>query len=407
MKLNIQSQINVFIGIILLNNLYLLSGVIGIPNNVIIVLCLLVSLFYFVKNFDKQLYVNLTNNWSTLFLILVSIPLFFIDYLLNKSTPSFNDLIRIIIYALYFSWTFSYYNSIRKIKNWFVTVSLISFVILTIQGLFENSNPLVFSLLLSTGNIEKRLLTRIAGTLIDSSCYSGILCIYLYIIFKFWYKKTILRTVLFAVLSIICFYLTDLSGSRQSLIMILFLFAYIIFNNLNYRKLIIVLSVLLISIFIILVSWNQISRYIIENPSSSIARFIDGENSSQASKSTEERKYSLISGVALILDNYLIYGPGLLNFNSRWANFSQYAVPHNGFIYLFAQYGIWALVSFYILFKLGQRSMKSDSQVIYILFLIHFFLYPNIMYYGTTFFVYFFIDSQYLLQYKDSDEVLN
>lgn len=406
MKLNIQGKINILIGIILLNNLYLLSGVIGIPNNLIIVLCLVISLYYSLKNIDKQLYVNLTNNWSTIFLIMISIPLFFIDWLLNKSTPSFNDLIRIIIYSLYFSWTFSYYNSLEKIKNWFIIVSITSFLILTLQGLFESTNPLAFSLILSTGNIEKRLLTRIAGTLIDSSCYSGILCIYLYIIYKYWYSNTFLKTLFFTMLCIICFYLTDLSGSRQSLLMIIFLLVYIIFNNLNLKKLILIFTLIALFLITTFASWNQITTYMKDNPSSSVARFIDGENSSQSSKSTEERKFSLISGAALILDNYFIYGPGLLNFNSRWENFSQYAVPHNGFIYLFAQYGIWAIISFYILFKVGQRSTKVNSQVLYILFLIHFFLYPNIMYYGTTFFVYFFIDSQYLLQNKEPDPTI-
>jgi hypothetical protein len=270
---------------------------------------------------------------------------------------------------------------------------------LTIEGLIESLLPDFFYLILSTGNIAKKQLFRIGGTLIDANCYSGLYCLYLVVLYYEWDRKgNRLKEIVFFILVIITFYITELSGSRQTLLMLVVFLLYLFLKKFSLQKLLYTIIFLVVSIYTLLAFSNQIETYLNKNQSSSIARFVSGNNSSQSSKSNEERKNSIWAGATLMVDNYFIFGPGIINFASRWENYTQDEIPypHNGFIFIFTQFGIYALIPIFIMFLVGKRSYYSKIILFYLLLLIHYSLIPNLMYYCTTYFALFYIDSKYL-----------
>ncbi len=395
----IEKIINISVGIMLLTNLYLFSGVFGIPSDFIIVLCLIVSGMFFLINFNITHFINQTNNWNTVFYVLISIPLCFIDLIINHSSPAFNDFIRVLIYCFYFSWTFSFYKDFSKLKNWFLIITSSTFIILAIQGLFESSNPVLFSLLFSGSNQKKVLLTRIGGSIVDPNSYAGLLTFLTIIIYFEWFKKDVLYIkIIYVIMCITTLYLIELSGSRQGLLMYICFLLYLFFKNINVKKVILLATSLIIIIVLITASWNEISTYVEKNPTASVSRFVSGDNSSQSNQSNLDRKNSLISGINLVVDNYFLYGPGLLNFSSRWENFSETHVPHNGIIFIFDQFGILGLVPLFILFKIAKRSLNSNIFVFFVVIFIFYSLLPNSLFYCTAYFVTFYIDTKYLLE---------
>jgi hypothetical protein len=114
-------SVNLTIGIILLLNLYLLSGFLSIQYAFILIPCFLISCFFFIKRFNRNVFVNLINNWNVFFFVVFSIFLSLFTYLVSdlKYELKFNDAIRVIIYSIYLSWTaFIYYG--KKDLNLFI-----------------------------------------------------------------------------------------------------------------------------------------------------------------------------------------------------------------------------------------------------------------------------------------------
>ena len=395
----IEKIINISVGIMLLTNLYLFSGVFGIPSDYIIVLCLLISAMFFLINFNITYFINQTNNWNTVFFVLISIPLCFLDWIINHSTPAFNDFIRVLIYCFYFSWTFSFYKDFSKLKNWFVIISTSTFIILVIEGLVENANPILFSFVFSGSNQKKILLTRIAGSIVDPNAYSGLLTFLTIIIYFEWFNKDVIyKKIIFIVMNITTLYLIELSGSRQGLLMYLCFLLYLFFKNINVKKVILLASSIIIIVLLIIASWNQVTTYVEKNPTASISRFVAGDNSSNSNQSNFERKNSLIAGLDLCIDNYFLYGPGLLNFTSRWDNFTIHHVPHNGILFIFTEFGILGIVPLFVLYKIAVRSIKSSVLVFFVVLFINYSFLPNSMFYCAVYFASFYIDTKYLLE---------
>jgi len=395
----IEKIINISVGIMLLTNLYLFSGVFGIPSDYIIVLCLLISAMFFLINFNITHFINQTNNWNTVFFVIISIPLCFLDWIINHSTPILNDFIRVIIYCFYFSWTYSFYKDYTKLRNWFVIISASTFIILVIEGLVENSNPILFSFLFSGSNQKKILLTRIGGSIVDPNAYSGLLTFLTMILYFEWFNKDIIyKKIIFILINITTLYLIELSGSRQGLLMYLCFLLYLFFKNINVKKVILLASSIIIIVLLIIASWNQVTTYVEKNPTASISRFVAGDNSSNSNQSNFERKNSLIAGLDLCIDNYFLYGPGLLNFTSRWDNFTIHHVPHNGILFIFTEFGILGIVPLFVLYKIAVRSIKSSVLVFFVVLFINYSFLPNSMFYCAVYFASFYIDTKYLLE---------
>ncbi|MES2381219.1 MAG: hypothetical protein V4538_09265 [Bacteroidota bacterium] len=391
----LEKFINIGIGITIINNLYYFSGIFGLSSSIIIIICLLLSLLFFLLNFNKDQIVNFINSWNTIFFVTTSIPLCFIDWFINGSVPIANDLIRVLLYFFYFSWTFSINNKKPELNKWFIHISLLSIIILTIQGLFENANPLLFSIILSD-NIEKRVLTRIAGTLIDSNSYSGAICIYFLILsYELNLKNKGLQKVLLVIIFLLALYLTDLAGSRQGLIMLFSYVFYLLLKNITFFKTIIIGVTVIVTLFSAVIFSDQLTNYARENPSSSIARLLKSEENERSLQSNLDRKHSLTDGLNLCVDNYFIYGPGALNFSSRWISFTNAHEPHNGLLFILVQYGILSIIPFYLLFLLAKRAFKNHLLIFFLIFLIHYLLQPNLMYYAITFLFMFYIDTKH------------
>lgn len=390
-----EKYINLGIGITIINNLYYFSGIFGLSSSIIIIICLLVSLLFFILRFNKDQIVNFINSWNTIFYVVASIPLCFIDWFINDSTPVINDLIRVLLYFFYFSWTFSINSKKTELNKWLIQISLISIIILTIQGLFENANPILFSIILS-GNIEKRVLTRIAGTLIDSNSYSGAICIYFLILsYELNLKNKKLQKVLLIVIFLMALYFTDLAGSRQGLIMLFSYIFYLLLKKITFLKAIIIGITVIITIFFAFIFSAQLSNYAQENPSSSIARLLKSEENERSLQSNLDRKHSLLDGINLCVDNYFIYGPGALNFSSRWGSYTNAHEPHNGLLFILVQYGILSVIPFYLLFLSAKRALKNHLLIFFFIFLIHYLLQPNLMYYSITYLCLFYIDTKH------------
>jgi hypothetical protein len=350
----------------------------------------------FLKNFNKNEFVNQANNWNTIFYVFISIPLCFIDWLINNSTPVFNDFLRVLLYTFYFNWTFSIYDY-NSIKKWFLKISLISFSLLVLEGIVENDNPLLFSYLIDNDDINKRVLLRIAGTLIDCNSYSGLLCILMFIIYdsNFGGKFKVAINVVVLITTI---YLTELSGSRQGFIMIIAFLFYISFKKFSLQKVYNLMLVLFCLTVTTIIFWSKIESYVVENPASTFSRLVDKNDVSQTATSDLERKNSINAGLEFCIDNYFVYGPGILNLASRYANFTESHLPHNGFLYILAQYGIFAIIPFWILYAIAMRAKSNKQFFFFFLLLLPYSLIPNIMYYFTTYFAIFYIDSKYLFE---------
>lgn len=390
----IEKALNFGIGLVLLNNLYLLSGLTRIPNIFILGISLLISLYYTIVNWNSVKATQLLLNWYTFLCIIFSLFLFTIDYFLYESAIKINDTIRILLYAFYFTWTYLLFNEKQLILNWVKSIAIWSIILLILQGLFEYYQPYLWTFMLSE-NVEKRTVGRIAGSLIDSNSYACSLIIYFLIYYKESMPARNPKKILFlAVLFLIITYFNDISGSRQGLLIILLFLVYLLFENISFKKLKYVFVCIGLFLVLCLIFNEQIISYANQNPHSSIGRFLSTSDN-KASQSNLDRQHSIYAGLLFLNENYFFLGPGMLNFASRWENFTSTHEPHIGFLFLLVQYGILSLVIFYIYYLSFIRSSISHTTLLFWAIFIHTALQPNTVYYGISFFVFFYIDLKY------------
>lgn len=390
----IEKAFNFGIGLVLLNNLYLLSGLTRIPNVLVISISLLISIYYTFANWNSVKSTQLLLNWFTFFSIFFSLFLFTIDYFFNESAIRINDTIRILLYAFYFTWTYLLFAEKEQLLNWIKKLAIWSIFVLILQGLFEYYQPYLWTFMLSE-NVEKRTVGRIAGSLIDSNSYACSLIIYYLIYFKenqssFQVKKLLALLGLFFIVA----YLNDISGSRQGLLLILLFLGYLLFENLSVRNLKYVIIFCGLIVVLSLLFNQQILDYANQNPHSSVGRILSSTDN-KASQSNLDREHSIYAGILFLSENYFLIGPGMLNFASRWENFTTVHEPHIGFLFLIVQYGVLSLVLFYIYYLSFIRSSLAKVNMLFWAIFIHIALQPNTVYYAISFFVFFYIDAKY------------
>ncbi len=405
MLARIEKILNIGIGVSLLTNLYLLTGITKIPYLYVIGFSLLVSIFYTIKNFDFKSVQLLTNNWMVLCYFFFSLFLFVVDFFVNNSRPLPNDLVRVFMYAFYFSWTFLLYNNKEEINTWFVKVSFISILVLAIEGIFELIEPFGFSLLLSS-NVDKRNFGRIGGSLIDANTYACSILIFLLVIFWARYNQSgLFKKIGLILLAILVVYLSDASGSRQGMLILFIIALAKFFEHVSMKKIIWIFSISLGLFLVFFTFKNDILTYLETNSSSSIARTINNATNPKSAQSNIDRTNSIFKAFEFMAGNYYLYGPGSLNFNSRWAHETDAYEPHNGIVYLFAQYAIFSLPIFYLFLLSFFRASSAKVKLIYFSVFIHFFFQPNAMYYALIFFVFFYIDTTWW--YDEKPEIEN
>lgn len=390
----IEKALNFGIGLVLLNNLYLLSGLTRIPNIFILGSSLLISVYYTIVNWNSVKSTQLLLNWYTFLCILFSLFLFTIDYFLYESAIKINDTIRILLYAFYFTWTYLLFSEKQLLLHWVKRLAIWSIFLLILQGLFEYYQPYLWTFMLSE-NVEKRTVGRIAGSLIDSNSYACSLIIYFLIYFKESVSVLNLKKVIFLLgLFLLITYFNDISGSRQGLLIILLFLVYLLFENISFKKLKYVFVCIGLILILCLIFNEQIISYANQNPHSSVGRFLSNTDN-KASQSNLDRQHSIYAGLLFLTENYFVVGPGMLNFASRWENFTTTHEPHIGFLFLLVQYGVLSFVLFYIYYLSFIRSSIAHTTLLFWAIFIHIALQPNTVYYGISFFVFFYIDLKY------------
>ncbi len=385
-------KLNIVIGVVLITNLYLLGGITKIPNAFSILFCLGVSIYGFLKSFQINLFFSLLNNWIVSIYLSLSVIFGFIDFFIHETSPDFNDMIRVSLYAIYFSWTCFIFNDKFSFNYWLNKVGIWSVWVLIIEGFIELFFPFVWALFLSS-NVEKRNFGRIGGTLIDSNMFACTLLLLVIILYYEVFNKNNKKHNRAAIIiALPTLYLIEISGSRQAILALVVFFIALALPKMNFRKLFNFLILLLGFVVIFVLALDPIKNYAADNPSSAISRVLGGEQSIQSAQSNLDRKNSLLQGLSMISDNYFLYGPGLFNFASRWQKDSVYYVPHNGLIYLMAQFGVFSLLVFYLFYCSFLKSWSIKRVAIFMVVVIHLFFQPNAMYYAITFLGLFYID---------------
>lgn len=390
----IEKILNLSVGTVLLTNLYYLSGVLGIPYQLVIVLCLLISLGFSIKHYSTSLFVNLINNWHGLFFILFSLVFSFIDILIYKTEFRPNDIIRVIWYCSYFIWTFGLFGQRDKVGNWvFIQGGLVLFMLMVL-GLFEKENPIPFSIILP---VEKRNMSRIAATLVDANAYAGLFVLIIMMFFKHIHlKNKWFENGLFAIALVVFLYFNEASGSRQGLLMAAIWVIFRYKHKLTIRNSIVIALFFAFMGLLVFINLPSIKLYSVENPSSSVSRLFNSKENERAQESNFYRNQSIVNGFELIKNNLFVYGPGAFNFISRWEKENYNVEPHNGFLFLLAQYGLWAVFLFWFMWISAKRALAGNNLDLYLAYLLHFALMPNTMYYATAFLVFYYIDILYI-----------
>jgi uncharacterized membrane protein len=390
------------VGFSMVLNLYILSSLL-IPSALIIVASLAISFFFFVKRFNSTDFINQLINWNLSFYILFSLFFYIIAILLGVAEPNFNDLIRVTGASFYFNWVFFTCDTAEKIKSFFLRFSVGLYLILLAQAIVEYYFPVEFGVLVS-GAITKTSI-KVSTTLSDSNNFADIIIILSIIILNFYpYKSSKQYRIFYLTLIVLGFVLVNISGSRQGLIFWALFFLGFIWDfvkGFSVKKLIqigVTIAIITSLVVPILISYYE------ENPGSAVARlFFGGANSGE---STNSRWSTLEAGFEFIKSNYFLLGSGSINFDKAWFDFTSNdtPLPHNSFVFLYCQYGVFTLVLAYLFFKSIQRALKARQILMVFGLLIPFFFQPNFPYYALSIFVLSYIDAFYLRQIADKDD---
>ncbi|OYU95053.1 MAG: hypothetical protein CFE21_12150 [Bacteroidetes bacterium B1(2017)] len=384
------------VGFSMVLNLYILVSLI-IPSALIILASLGISFYFFVKRFNVADFINQLINWNLSFYILFSLLFYFIAILLKVAEPNFNDLIRVTGASFYFNWVFFACDTQTKIKSFFLRFSVGLYLILLAQAIVEYYFPVEFGVLVS-GALTK-ISIKVSTTLSDSNNFADIIIILSIIILNLYtFKSSKQYRMAYMGLLVLDFVLVNISGSRQGLIFwaILFLgFIWGFVKGFSIKKLLQIggaLAILISLLVPILISYFE------ENPGSAVGRlFLGGANSGE---STNSRWSTIEAGFEFIKSNYFLLGSGSINFDKAWFDFTSNdtPLPHNSFVFLYCQYGIFTFALVYLLFRSMKRAIKARQMLMVFGFLIPFFFQPNFPYYAISVFVLSYIDACYLRQ---------
>lgn len=383
--------LNLIVGISFAGNLYLVAGLFRIPYQLAAILLIAISLVGFVISFDPKKWINHVNFWVVAIMLGASLLLGPLDAVRNQSEFAINDALRIVGYFLYFAWTSTLLQTPKDFRWWVKGLFFTLLAVLIVQGIIENWQPLAWAVIMAEG-IDKRSLGRIAGTLIDSNTYACTLVLGYYLLVKhFFSKHSLLHWSLAFIGASLILYLVNASGSRQAILLLAIFASIEIFRRYQLRGVLIGIGVFIFLFMLVEISQPWLVKYYEENPASGIARILVS-GSEQSERSNIERSQTLIQGWKLVEDNYYVLGSGIFNFSSRWRLHTFYNEPHNGFLYLLVQYGIFSLLIFYFYGVAFMRAIKANAMVWFLAFMVHFFFQPNSMYYCYSFLTLFLVD---------------
>jgi hypothetical protein len=391
--------ISIIIGLILINNYYYLGFFVGVNYQIVLSASALLGTLFFVKSiffFKKSLSVLFFNSVITPIVLLITFfsCLFFFIVPHEQNDIDANDLIRLLILFFYFSWIRLKYYSNELIRWYLIRLSLFSLLINVVLIFFETNFPGVFGLMFKLEKIfdDETWTKRVAGTIGDSNAFGCSLVIYYFFLFNFFLKEKANFLVNLLVLFSL-FYLVNLTGSRQSLLIYIFVFFYA-YNTINVNKKYKLYSLLFVSLVAFVYIIYSIAKSEAEIDSAITRIFKENE---KAEASSVDRWQSILNGFYFSFKNYFgIYGPGSILHNKIWhKQYREYVevTPHNLFVFLFSQFGIWSLFIIRYIVALFFKAFQKKLHAYAIIFFLLIFFLPNIIYYGITLLMIFYLES--------------
>lgn len=391
-----EKWLNILIGSILINNFYYLFFFIGIDYSFIIVLCALISIFFFLKSalFYKNVFAYLFKNSSLTVIVSTIVILSIFFCVINPHADNdvdLNDIIRILILFFYFGWSGMRFGSKEKLPNFILTFSIFSLTLSFFICSFEYNFPGIFGIIFKEGRAfdETTWIRRIAGTIRDPNAFSCIIIVYSFFIYHYLLKH---KQNWIIVPYLLCLFAAiNLTGSRQGFLLFIILASYILYImqiSPKAKLYILIMFVLFLTVLIIngLTSSSEVD---------SVAARIFKEND-QAKGSENDRIRSVFDGLRYSFNNYFcLYGPGGILFNKFWershSDLSE-VPPHNVILFLFTQFGIFAYLVYIGLWSFFKKAIKVKLYIVGLLFFLIIALLPSVLYTGVSLILVWYID---------------
>lgn len=394
--MKIEKLVCLILIIFMINNLYFLSVPFGISKEIPVAIIGVIALCFFVIRLKDGFYVNKLINIFSFPVIIISLLLFFFTIIFDNNVGfTLNDFTRIVILSSLFNWAYYLNNTKKEFITFVNLISAISLIIVSIQSVFEYFYPGIFRLLFINETIYFEIpdftTVRLAGTLRDANTYACALVLYVYLLFEFYFKQNQKKYLYYFLLLIITVAI-NLSGSRQGLISLLILFIYSLYtfgNSLksyliNFLAICGIVSTFLIYNFLI----NSSDYTAIKN--TAVYRSFD--SSGEAESSSVHRIKSLYDGMQFIIENGIFSAPGSILFQNKWEKFTSEVAPHNAFVYLIAQFGIYSLIILVLIIYSFYLTCLHQGYILALLTFIQILLLPNSIYYGVFFLSLFTMD---------------
>ena len=382
-----EKYLNLFVGTILLSNLYYLSPLVGLSNSSVIIFLIITSFLGFALRFNLS-NLKLLGTKLTYRLVLLSIILFVINSFFNYEFYS-NDIIRISSYTFYFCWTFSIFHYDKPLLSAHIKKLVgILFVIIFLLSFFEYNYYEIFKFIIDKDFATQDKNRRLAITFMDPNSFAFALISFTYVYNRL--TKSSIKNII--VLGVV-FILINLTGSRLGLLLL----AILIYPRLiefllkfNFSKILFVILGLSIFSFVP-ISLNDDSK-----TATLTERFFDDEKSKGASASSNQRMESINNGIKAIDLLNVFVPPGNFLFRSKWEkNSSGKHYPHSTLLYMFVEYGVYLIWPLWLLILLYKKAKRARILRIYFISLVGFLLLPNLIYYSTIYFIIFYIEYEY------------
>ncbi len=397
--------LNIFVGMILLNNFYYLGFFVGIEYSQVLTFSASIAGLFFLKACFFSRYATLYFLYQSALTTIVG-SIVFLSILAWALLPheqtdlDFNDLLRIIIIFLYFGWTALKYGSSSEFESHLLNIVTFSIIITIPLAFFESQFPGVFGIMFKEGKQfdETTWWRRVGGTIRDPNAYSCLIVLYGYFLYELSFKQKEKKYFWIVLLLIFALYLVNLSGSRQGFILF-FILAFYIFQDSELSKneqLIVFSTSLVLSVLYIFYS------FISQSELDSVIDRVFKDNAN-AENSSSDRIQSLINGINFSVSQYYtLYGPGSILFNAFWTKKfpDQYAdvAAHNVFVYHLSQFGIWCASIYYGIWLVIKKAYQNNKKVLAFIFLVIISFLSNILYYGIGLIIVWYLD---VICYRD------
>ena len=382
-----EKVLNLFVGSILLSNLYYLSPLVGLSNSTVIIFLIITSFLGFILRFESS-NLKLLGTKLTIRIIILSVILFVInslsDYELNV-----NDIIRIAGYTFYFCWTISIFkNKTPLLKIHLKKLLSILFFLIVVMSFFEYYYYEIFKLIIDDEFIPYGNRRRIAVTFLDPNSFAFAITSFAYVYIRL--EKLPSKIFITLITTIL---LVNFTGSRLGLLLFVLLFFPLLIKflkNLNFSKILLII-LFFSALFFVPKSTNEDSK-----TASVIERTFDDSKSKSASSSSDHRIESIKAGFKASNLSNIFIPPGNLFFRSKWDNVVKARhYPHSTFLYMFVEYGIYVIWPLLLLVPLYKKAKRLRISGLFSILILGLFLLPNLIYYSTTFFIIYYIEYEY------------